>query len=341
MNVPDIDKVFRKKFDNLKQIEEDFVNKQLPTSQSEKKPIRQIYSCNDGFVILRLYSQSSEEIIQIFNTNDNVNNFVKAIPFSTRSHDKIKVNLNELLKQSMGIELRIGQTIDIGSKSDGIKIGAELEIDGFVFLSRSYEELSSIKDTLEDIFSFLDLKQLNINLKERVENLMYESEFKDLEKQELINELKTSKANIKTLNTFAENHDSETSKISLPEIPFRICVLGEVTEISQIRNELNKYFEKIGLRTTDWDIDFYNNTKLQNGNILKSLRKGQSRFNLILTGQIFNHSSTGNSEANLLTELKKEKYISHRVACSPTELLSYEKTIKTVHEYLATIVPEQ
>ena len=116
--------------------------------------------------------------------------------------------------------------------------------------------------------------------------------------------------------------------------PFNICVLGEVTDQALIRNELNNYFEKIGVATTDWKIEFFNNSKLQNTNVLRSLQKGQSKFSLIVTGQIFHHSGKGNTKANIISELKNEKYIPHIIGSNPKDKLTPNKIIENIDTYL-------
>jgi len=117
-------------------------------------------------------------------------------------------------------------------------------------------------------------------------------------------------------------------------VPFNICVLGEVSKKSLIRKELNNYFEKIGIKTIDWKIEFFNNTKLQNTNVLRSLYKGQSNFSLIVTGQIFHHSVKDNTKSNIISELKNDKYIPHCIGCNPRDLLTSDKIIEAVNEYV-------
>jgi type III restriction enzyme len=133
--------------------------------------------------------------------------------------------------------------------------------------------------------------------------------------------------------TFNCQIKSKLFQITIPT-PFNICVLGETSDQSLIRNELNKYFGKIGIDTTDWDIEFFNNTKLGSSNILRSLQKRQSKYSLIVTGQIFHHSGKGNTKANIISELKNEKYIPHIIGSNPKELLTPEKIIERVHEFL-------
>ncbi|MDP3831548.1 MAG: hypothetical protein Q8Q47_09775, partial [Ignavibacteriaceae bacterium] len=142
--------------------------------------------------------------------------------------------------------------------------------------------------------------------------------------------------NIKTLSkTLVEIKPTRTEEKEIKlEKPFNICVLGEVSDQTLISKELNKYFEKIGVATKDWNVEVFNNTKLKNKNILRSLHKGQSKFSLIVTGQIFHHSSGGNSKANILSELKNEKYIPHCIGCNPQDLLTPEKMLEVIDIYI-------
>ncbi len=100
-----------------------------------------------------------------------------------------------------------------------------------------------------------------------------------------------------------------------------------------LMSELQKYFVKYGIKATDWDIDFIGNDKLSNTNILKSLKKGQSKYSLIITGQIYHHSGKGNKKSNLLTELKQPRYIDHIVGCNPQHLLTTENLLDKLEQY--------
>ena len=127
--------------------------------------------------------------------------------------------------------------------------------------------------------------------------------------------------------------ERENIKISTP---FNICILGEVVDEDLIREKLRDYFAKYGVKTTDLDIVFYGNTKIKNSDVLGGLKKGQTKFNVIITGQIYHHSGRGNQSANLLTELKKDKYIDHIVGCSPKELLTVDDVLEKLEEYLTS-----
>ena len=116
--------------------------------------------------------------------------------------------------------------------------------------------------------------------------------------------------------------------------PFNICILGEVVDEDLIRETLRDYFAKYGVKATDWDIDFYGNNKLRKADILKRLKKGQSKFSVIITGQIHHHSGRGNQSANILTELKKDKYIHHIVGCSPKDQLTVDNILEKLEQYL-------
>ena len=134
--------------------------------------------------------------------------------------------------------------------------------------------------------------------------------------------------------TKAEPNEIIPSK-KIPK-PFNICVLGEVADEDLLREKLREYFAKHGLKTTAWDIVFYSNSKIRNSDVLSGLRKGQTKFNLIITGQIFHHSGRGNQRANILTELKKPKYVEHIVGCSPKELLTVDDVLEKLDEYLSS-----
>lgn len=123
----------------------------------------------------------------------------------------------------------------------------------------------------------------------------------------------------------------ENIKISTP---FNVCVLGEVVDEDLIREKLRGFFAKYGLKVTDWDIAFFGNSKIRNSDVLNGLKRGQTKFNVIVTGQIHHHSGKGNQSANILTELKKDKYIDHVVGCSPKEMLTVDNILKCLNEYL-------
>lgn len=127
--------------------------------------------------------------------------------------------------------------------------------------------------------------------------------------------------------------EEKTKNIKVPS-PFNICVLGEVVDEDLIREKLRGFFAKYGLRATDWDVSFFGNSKIRNSDVLGGLKRGQTKYNVIITGQIYHHSGKGNQSANILTELKKEKYIDHVVGCSPKEQLTVDNILEKLEEYL-------
>ncbi|MBR3646978.1 MAG: DEAD/DEAH box helicase family protein [Paludibacteraceae bacterium] len=147
------------------------------------------------------------------------------------------------------------------------------------------------------------------------------------------------KTNLDILSNYKPS-DLTIEKIHV-DTPFYICVLGEVSDQAQIRQGLNSYFAKIGVSTTDWDVDFYNNTKLQNANVFRTLQKGQTKYNVIVIGQIHHHSGKGNQNANILSELKNEKYIPSIVCGSPRDVLTPDRLIKRMNEYLYNLSKEE
>lgn len=126
----------------------------------------------------------------------------------------------------------------------------------------------------------------------------------------------------------------EKRDLNIP-VPFNICILGEVVDEDLIREKLRDYLAKYGLKATDWDMAFFGNSKIRNSDVLSGLRTGQTRFDVIITGQIYHHSGRGNQSANILTELKKDKYIDHIIGCSPKELLTVENILEKLEQYLS------
>ena len=94
---------------------------------------------------------------------------------------------------------------------------------------------------------------------------------------------------------------------------------------------------KYNIKPNEWDIDLWGNKKIKNKS-LKSLKKGQSKYNLVVTAQIHHHSSKGNKEQNLLIELSSNmQYIDVKIGCKPQSLLTVDNFIDKVDEYVAKV----
>ena len=144
--------------------------------------------------------------------------------------------------------------------------------------------------------------------------------------------------NIKTTLAYQRKpkKDKEITTLNIRK-PFNICIFGEVANRDIIRKEIRNYFAKYDIKANSWDVAFYNNTKLRKSDTLSGLRKGQTKFQLIITGQIHHHSGRGNKSANILTELKKTKYVDHIVGCSPQEILTADNVLNKMDEYLKSL----
>jgi len=161
-------------------------------------------------------------------------------------------------------------------------------------------------------------------------------ELKDTKlKNELLQlSLQQAEENLKAIGKTSIVTKNENEEIINIPIPFHICVLGEVSDGNKIIQDLQLFFTKHGVSTNDWGIKFINNTKIQNTDVLRSFIKGQSKFNLIITGQIHHHSGKGNKKANIVSELKNEKYIPHIIGCDPTSLLTSIKVLESINFFL-------
>jgi len=205
-------------------------------------------------------------------------------------------------------------------KSQHLQISAKIE---------SNEQLSKAEEEYQELFNEYEKSVSKLKDEE------FKRELAELRLEEAKKIIEQNKSNWEILGkTIPDKSETEIQKIDIP-IPFNICVLGEVSDKASIRKELNQYFQKIGISTTDWNIEFFNNTKLQNSDILKRLIKGQSKFKVIITGQIFSHSGKGNKSANIITELNNEKYIPHIQGCSTKEILTSDNILEKLEKYLS------
>lgn len=212
------------------------------------------------------------------------------------------------------------------------------ELDNFksIFEEKLLRYNQSQKKILENKSDQTDKEKEYLDLLSELDKTINELEDEKLKNELLKMELSEAQENIDTLSETLTYIKPEKIKIENYKVPtpFNICILGEVSNEELIYNDLNKYFLKIGVKTTDWSIDFFNNTKLQNSNILRSLHIGQSKYNLIVTGQIFHHSGKGNTKANIISELKNEKYIPHIIGSNPKDLLTPSEIVSKINEYL-------
>ncbi|TAN42216.1 MAG: DEAD/DEAH box helicase [Nitrospirae bacterium] len=175
-----------------------------------------------------------------------------------------------------------------------------------------------------------------LELYDELEKALKTIEDKNLLTELLQMELKQAQENIKALTSvmpYEKESKLVPADLNIPK-PFNICVLGEVSDENELMSELQKCFTKYGVRATDWDIDFIGNDKLSNTNIFKSLKKGQSKYTIIITGQIYHHSGKGNKKSNLFTELKQPRYVDHIVGCNPQHLLTTENLLDKLEQYL-------
>ena len=138
---------------------------------------------------------------------------------------------------------------------------------------KNEEKLTKAEEEYKELFSELGDEKL-------------QRELLELELEEAKTIIEQYKTNIDVLSRVSKPQTQTVEKITL-NTPFNICVLGEVSDQSQIRYELNSYFSKIGISTTDWDVDFFNNTKLENANIYKSLQKGQTKYDIIIIENMY------------------------------------------------------
>lgn len=180
-----------------------------------------------------------------------------------------------------------------------------------------------------------DKESFELELLEELDRTIDELKDTKLKNDLLQIDLKRAEENLKIIGRTFADKNSERTKNQI-KTPFNICVLGEVSDENLIIQELQKYFIKNSISTNEWDIKFFNNVKIQNTDILRSFVKGQSKYDLIITGQIHSHSGKGNRKSNIVSELKNEKYIPHIIGTDPVNLLTPEKILSAVNNYFRT-----
>ena len=177
-------------------------------------------------------------------------------------------------------------------------------------------------------------QELIVEYDKELTKALNEIENKDTKIGILKMQLGDAKSNLEVVLQYQDNSVQVSQKELKIQTPFNICVLGEVVDENAIQQELNNYFVKCRISATDWNIDFFNNIKLRNSDVVSKLKKGQSKYSLVVTAQIHHHSGKGNTSANLLTELKNEKYVDHIVGCSPKSKLTVDNIVTEINKYL-------
>lgn len=161
-----IKKQLIKKTKKLAELEKKLGFNEKIIENSEFKISRKIYACFDGFIILRTFSKDYQEPFLHVSTDQRIGVFKKTIPI--RATDGKFYFLYELLKNTIGLEFRIGSKFDIGSNGGGIMIGDTFKIDGFQLMIYNYSEISEITETLEDI-------KFTMQASEKIDKLEYEN----------------------------------------------------------------------------------------------------------------------------------------------------------------------
>ncbi len=179
--------------------------------------------------------------------------------------------------------------------------------------SEMLELLSDFERTLQDLDQ---LKEYNTYLEQSLE-----------EAQRTVKELSKSYG-LAQLNM-------EPPKPKAIKTPLNICILGEVSNQKIITHDLNQFFNKLGIQMTHWSVDFYDNKKIKQAKTLKTLVKGQSKYDILITGQLHTHNLPGNAKANILTELKNEKYVQHFVGSDPKDLLTSDRLLSVLSAYIS------
>lgn len=141
------------------------------------------------------------------------------------------------------------------------------------------EKLTKVEEEYKELFSEYEKSVSELDDEKLKRELL------ELELDEARTIIEQYKNNLDILSVVSKPQKQSFEKIDIIK-PFNICILGEVSDQSQLRKDLNSFFSKIGVGTTEWNVDFISNSKLENGNIFKSLQKGQTKYQVIKKGRL-------------------------------------------------------
>lgn len=225
------------------------------------------------------------------------------------------------------------------------KLNKTLESIDYYKKALSYDDKDDfIKKTIEILeyklsesksYSSKDFDELLSFYTEDLTKLNDEKEHLKNSNARLLNEIERLKSELLT-----KNEENNNSKINLDfiqkiKIPFTFCIIGEVSDKNVLISELNNYFLKFGISAKQWNLDIFPNRKLKKQNILSSVKLGKSKYQLIVTGQLHNHSNKGDISSNLFSELNKNIYVPFIKGCEPQKLLTSSNLIEALEKYFS------
>ena len=257
-NSDTIKRQIEKKFQKLIEIEGHFKN-ELHLSGLNLKVSRKIYACIDGFVIMRSFSKTQSEPFQFNPQSERLDVILKKnLPIKTNEGN---LNLYTLLKNSIGLELQRGITLDLGSQGPGLTFGGRIKSDGFQILVRDYSNLKETIEILEDIefaqFSFSEFEKLE-NEKRELKNLI--AQFKNKQAPLIISEGKTDwKYFIRALKFFHSKNEFINVKVdwflkfgSRSDMETGVCGTNFILEnsVSRLNKILDSFIESRSLEAS-------------------------------------------------------------------------------------------
>ncbi len=223
------------------------------------------------------------------------------------------------------------------------KLNKTLESIDYYKKALSFDEKDDfIKKTIEILeyklsesksYSSKDFDELLSLYTEDLVKLSDEKEYLKNSNARLLNEIERLKSELLTKNRDNNNPQINSASIQKIKIPFTFCIFGEVSDKNILFSELNNYFLKFGISANQWKLDIFSNRKLKKEKILSSVKLGKSKYQLIISGQLHNHSNKGDTFSNLFSELSKNIYVPFIKGCEPQKLLTSSNLIEALEQY--------
>ena len=160
----------------------------------------------------------------------------------------------------------------------------------------------------------------------------------DIEEEEILGDYEIIKTHLPNL----------IKKIRGRHKKFKICIVGEIAsrkdkgqKETKVMKDFYEFFTNRNIKRNEWDVDFYNNKKLRQRDTLKTLKMTGS-FSMLITGQIHQHSSAGNSKENLFMELNKPVYVKPKIIASkPNTIPSSKDIINAIEKKLLSMINQE
>lgn len=364
-----LDKSFRLS-NNILQLAEEFQNeffekkyeldKAIPKQQEIdfNEEIIEYYKFNDSDTIANLsnfiidkYKENKmqpQNICILAHTNQLLRELDKAIRNITKQRTRTTFETQEMYKflkdenkEELKYKIRKNKRFNFCMNSSGMKLSTIHSFKGWeidtLFLIIDNKSSYETNEVVYTALTRCKNKLFILNINNDIYHKFFSKKIQN-DVRKSISYKKQENSNQKTIAKVIEEDSRSDIAYNFSKLKngkkFNMLVLGEISgSLDKFNKSLNNYFKKHGIKANDWNIDFWSNKVIKRKS-LEILIKGQSKYNLLITGQIHQHQSPGNKKGNLISELMKPKYVKRIYGCAPTKTLTFDNFINKIDRYI-------